>query len=467
MVDAYVDDALGRDDAVGLARRIAAREVGAGELVEAAIARIEKVDGELNAMAVRDYDRARQTHGAPGFFHGVPTLIKDNVDVAGLPTQQGCDAYVGRPAAHDGDIARLIKSMGVVALGKTQLSEFGFSAAADHPRLGPVRSPWDTARYAGASSSGTAALVAAGAVPFAHGNDGGGSIRIPAAVNGLVGLKPSRGRLPLDPMNRQMPLRIVVDGVLTRSVRDTAAFFREAERRHRAPGLTPIGDVTGPSKDRLRIAFFTSAAGHAASPEVDALTRRTAELLESLGHTVEEVEAPVTEAFADDFVLYWGFLALMIVRLGRMTAGPTWDTAKLDNLTRGLAANTARRLHLLPGVVRRLRRSSDVSTEFHATHDVVLTPTLAHETPLVGHLDPTQSFDVIMAKLRDWVAFTPWQNVSGDPAISLPLATTENGLPQGMMLGAGRGREGLLLGLAHELEEAVGLASLGGSSEPA
>jgi amidase len=463
MVDAFTDDALGRDDAVGLARRIAAREVSAAELVEAAIARIERVDGALGAMAVRDYERARRTTGAPGFFHGVPTLIKDNVDVAGLPTQHGCDAYVGRPAEHDGDIARLYKSMGVVALGKTQLSEFGFSAAAEHPRLGPVRNPRDTTRTAGASSSGAAALVAAGAVPIAHGNDGGGSIRIPAAVNGLVGLKPSRARLPLDPMNRQMPLRIVVDGVLTRTVRDTAAFFREAERRHRAPGLTPVGDVTGPSPDRLRIAFFTEAAGRSASPEVEALTRRTAALLDSLGHTVEEVEAPVTPAFADDFVLYWGFLALMIMRTGRFAAGPTWDGSKLDNLTRGLTQHAGRRLHRVPGALRRLRRARSLSTEFHATYDVVLTPTLAHETPPIGHLDPTQEYDTIMTRLRDWVAFTPWQNVSGDPAISLPLATTDSGLPQGMMLGAGLGREALLLGLAYELEETVGFASLGSS----
>jgi amidase len=466
MVDAFTDDALGHDDAVELARRIAAREVSAGELVEAAIGRIEKVDGELGAVAVRDYERARRTTGAPGFLHGIPTLIKDNVDVAGLPTQQGCDAYVGRPAPQDGDIARLYKSMGVIALGKTRLSEFGFSAAAEHPRLGPVRSPWDPSRTAGASSSGTAALVAAGAVPLAHGNDGGGSIRIPAAVNGLVGLKPSRGRLPLDPMNRQMPLRIVVDGVLTRSVRDTAAFFREAERRHHAPGLMPIGDVTGPSSDRLRVAFFTSAAGRGASAEVDALTRRTAELLESLGHAVEEVEAPVTPAFAEDFVLYWGFLALMIVRTGRLVAGRSWDASRLDNLTRGLAANTTRGLHRLPGAMRRLRRARSLSTDFHATYDVILTPTLAHQTPLIGHLDPTQDFATIMTRLRDWVAFTPWQNVSGDPAISLPLATTADGLPQGMMLGAGLGREGLLLGLAYELEEAVGFASLGASARP-
>jgi amidase len=168
----------------------------------------------------------------------------------------------------------------------------------------------------------------------------------------------------------------------------------------------------------------------------------------------------VTPGFADDFVLYWGFLALMIVRTGRFVAGRSWDTSKLDNLTRGLARQSGRGLHRLPAALRRLRRSVATSAQFHATYDVVLTPTLAHETPLVGHLDPTQDFETIMDRLRDWVVFTPWQNVSGDPAVSLPLATTAAGLPQGMMLGAGLGREALLLSLAYELEEALGFASL-------
>ena len=129
-------------------------------------------------------------------------------------------------------------------LGKTQMSEYGFSASAEHPRLGPVRNPWNTDHTAGASSSGSGAFVAAGAVPIAHANDGGGSIRIPASCNGLVGLKPSRGRLPLDKEVSRMPIRLVANGVVTRSVRDTAAFYREAERIWRAPKLPPIGDVT-------------------------------------------------------------------------------------------------------------------------------------------------------------------------------------------------------------------------------
>ena len=145
--------------------------------------------------------------------------------------------------------------------GKTQLSEFGFNASAEHPRLGPVRCPWDLERTAGASSAGSAAMVAAGAVPLAHANDGGGSIRIPAAVNGLVGLKPTRDRLAQDKMMREMPVRIVADGVVTRSVRDTAAFFREAEKVYRNLELPPVGDITRPGKARLDIAVVTEGIG--------------------------------------------------------------------------------------------------------------------------------------------------------------------------------------------------------------
>ena len=150
----------------------------------------------------------------------------------------GTDAWDPRPAAViDGDFARAYLATGLVPLGKTQMSEFGFSASAEHPRLGQVRNPWNPDHTAGASSAGSAAFVAAGVVPIAHANDGGGSIRIPASCNGLVGLKPSRGRLPLDKDMRQMPLRIVANGVVTRSVRDTAAFYREMERVSRNPKL--------------------------------------------------------------------------------------------------------------------------------------------------------------------------------------------------------------------------------------
>ena len=247
-VHAFGDDALGDLDAVGLVAAIQEGEVSIPEVVEAAISRTERLQPELNAVAYVAFDRARAEARDPrgGFFAGVPTFVKDNVDVASMPTQQGCDAFRGRPLAADGDFARMYLATGLVPLGKTQLSEFGFSPSPSTRGSARCGRPWDTTRTAGASSAGSAALVAAGAVPIAHANDGGGSIRIPAAVNGLVGLKPTRDRLAQDKLSRQMPVRIIADGVVTRSVRDTAAFLREAESVYRELRLPPIGDVTRP-----------------------------------------------------------------------------------------------------------------------------------------------------------------------------------------------------------------------------
>ena len=305
-------------------------------------------------------------------------------------------------------------------------------------------------------------MVAAGVVPLAHANDGGGSIRIPASVNGLVGLKPTRGRLAQDALMRQMPVRIVSDGVVTRSVRDTAAFFRESEKVYRALHLPPVGDLTRPGRRRLRIGVVTEGVGRSASPEVTELTLKVAAELEELGHRVEQVDAPVEASFPHDFLLYWSSLAYFLVRGGRRTHGVSWNPDNLDHVTHGLAAHARRHLHRMPGAIRRLRRSSRASAEFFTSHDVVLTPTLATETPRVGWLDPTQHYEQVMDRVLDWVAFTPLQNATGDPAISLPLATTASGLPQGMMLGAGAGHEATLIELAYELEEAIPFARIQG-----
>ena len=207
-------------------------------------------------------------------------------------------------------------------------------------------------------------MVASGVVPIAHANDGGGSIRIPAAVNGLVGLKPTRDRLAQDKMMREMPVRIVSDGVLTRSVRDTAAFYREAEKVYRNLALPPIGDITRPGKARLDIAMVTEGIGRRASPEVHDLTLKTAARLEELGHRVHQIEQPLPDSLADDFLLYWSLLALFMVRTGRRTFGRSWDPGQLDNLTLGLAQHSARRLHRLPLAIARLRRSSRWSRAF-------------------------------------------------------------------------------------------------------
>ncbi|MET1058703.1 MAG: amidase [Nocardioides sp.] len=460
----FRDDALGDLDAVGLVEALHAGRVSVPEVVDAAIARVGAVDPEVNAVAFRAFDRARLEAREPrdGFFAGVPTFVKDNVDVAGMPTQQGSDAFVAAPAKADGDFARMYLATGLVPLGKSQLSEFGFSAAAEHARLGPVRSPWHRDHSAGASSAGSSALVAAGAVPIAHANDGGGSIRIPASVNGLVGLKPTRDRLAQDKSMREMPVRIVSDGVVTRSVRDTAAFLREAEKVFRNLELAPIGDITRPGRRRLRVAVVTGALGLEATAEVRESTLKTAAVLEGLGHRVEETAAPVPESFRDDFLLYWSMLAMAIVRSGRLGFGRTWDPAQLDDLTRGLERHCRRNLHRLPFATRRIARSHRWSAEFHRTYDVVLSPTLAAPTPLVGHLDPNGGYEQIIERLVEWVAFTPMANATGDPSISLPLATTDSGLPQGMMFGAGAGREATLLELAYELEAAIPFARIQG-----
>lgn len=465
-IHAFRDDALADHDAVGLVEALHRGVVSAREVVDAAIARVEAVDPALGAVAHRAHDRARAEARNPrgGYFAGVPTFLKDNVDVARMPTQHGSDAFVARPPRRDGDLARMYLATGLLPLGKTRLSEFGFSPAAEHARLGPVRNPWSTDHTAGASSAGSPALVAAGAVPIAHANDGGGSIRIPAAACGLVGLKPTRGRLAQDAMHRTMPVRIVADGAVTRSVRDTAAFLREAERVYRALHLPPIGDVTRPGRRRLRVGVVTAAAGRTASPEVAALTRRTADLLAGLGHHVEEAASPAPPTFAEDFLLHWGLLATAIVRTGRATHGRSWDLSRCDPLTRGLDRLATRNLHRLPAAVRRLRRAPALGAAFHERYDVVLSPTLATTTPLVGHLDASVGYEEVMERVLQWVAFTPWQNVTGEPAVSLPLATTAEGLPQGMMLGAGAGREQLLLELALELEEASPPARITGSA---
>jgi amidase len=457
-IHAFGDDALGDLDAVGLVERLRAGDVSPAELVEAAIARLEVVNPTLNGLAFEAFDRARARASAGrrygGFFDGVPSFIKDNVAVEGMPTMQGTDAWDPHPMPADGAWARAFLSTGLIPLGKTQMSEFGFSGSAEHPRIGAVRNPWNPDHTAGASSSGSGAFVAAGVVPIAHANDGGGSIRIPAACNGLVGLKPSRGRLPLDKETARMPLHLVANGVVSRSVRDTAAFLREAERAYRNPKLPPVGDITGPGSQRLRIAVCTKSILRDASPEMRELTLKSAALLEELGHTITEIDNPVPARFKDDFLTYWSFLAFAVVRGGRRMFGPSFDRSRLDNMTLGLERLAARNLHRIPLAIRRLSASRRITQQLSATFDVVLMPTLADVTPRIGHLDPMADYQQVMDRLLDWVLFTPLQNATGDPAISLPLGESASGLPVGMMLSGVVGQEARLLELAYELEEA-------------
>jgi amidase len=197
----------------------------------------------------------------------------------------------------------------------------------------------------------------------------------------------------------------------------------------------------------------TASVGRESSPEVRELTLKIAALLEGLGHQVEEVTPPIPGSFRDDFILYWSMLAMGLVAGGRRTHGSSWDAGRLDHLTLGLARHCRRNLHKLPLATLRLARSKKYTARFFETYDVTLTPTLATETPRVGRLDPGNAFEEVMDRLEEWVAFTPLQNATGDPAISLPLARTAGGLPLGMMFGGPTGGEAGLLALAYELEE--------------
>jgi amidase len=188
---------------------------------------------------------------------------------------------------------------------------------------------------------------------------------------------------------------------------------------------------------------------------------QTAELLDGLGHHVDYLDHnPVPRYFVDDFLLYWGFLAMAIVRSGRRMFGETFDRARLDNLTLGLDRHASRNLHRLPVAITRLSRLRRVTERFYRHYDVLLTPTLAEETPRIGHLDPTADYQQVIDRLAEWVGFTPLQNVTGEPAISLPLAETASGMPVGMMLSAPTGHDRRLLELAYELEAAKPFARI-------
>ncbi len=462
-VHAFGDDALGDHDAVGLAQEIREGRVSRLEAVEAAIARIRALDDDLAGLAAERFGSALAEARTPhdGFFAGQPSFIKDNSDVAGLPTQQGTHAYVAEPAATDGDFARMFGLVGTTTLGKTRLSEYGFSASAEFVQDPPVRNPWHTGHTSGASSAGSAAFVAAGAVTMSHANDGGGSIRIPAACCGLVGLKPTRGRTPSDKGNREMPVKIVHDGVVTRSVRDSAAFLRECEHVYRNLKLPPVGDVTGPGKKRLRVALVTnSIGGRVTDDETTQAVLHTAGLLEELGHTIEAVDAPVPASFEGDFLLYWSSLALGISAGGKRLFNSTYDRNLNDNLTKGLAQHALKNAWRLPLAMARLNGSYRNSRRFFADHDVVLTPTLSLVTPEIGWLNPSQSYETVIGHLLEWVSFTPLQNATGDPAISIPMGMSTKGLPIGVQLAAERGHDRRLLQVAYELEAAQPFARI-------
>jgi amidase len=456
-VSAVRDDALGTSDATDLLVRLARREVSAVELREAALTRAHAVNPALNALTQWIEQPARTEVEVPADapLAGLPSVLKDNEQLAGFPTSSGSAAVPRTPQASCSPFVRHFLGLGLDPIGTTTLPEFGLTASTESTRFGATRNPWDTGRSVGGSSGGSAALVASGVVPIAHSNDGGGSSRIPAAVCGLVGLKPTRGRLPDALGVDLLPVQITAQGVLTRTVRDTALYYAHAERAFPSPSLPPIGHVTRPGTRRLRIGVCRTAAnGLPVSADTVAAVTAAGELCTRLGHAVVEVGPPVGDDFGPDFLTFWSYLAFVLHRGGRLLFGPGYDASRTEPFTRGLSARLVRQADRVPGAMRRLRRLAREHEAAFADYDILLSPVTGHAAPPIGHLGPDVEFRTHLVRLMRFCSMTPVQNVSGSPAMSLPLGRTASGLPIGVHVAAPFGHERRLLELALELEQA-------------
>lgn len=464
-VHAFGDDCLGELDGVGVAQAIAAGQFSASDAVEAALERIDAVNPTLGAVAHDDRERARKravdNDFPSGSFVGVPSIIKNNTAFAGLPTQHGSAAVPATPAAANEAFTDQLLATGINIVGASTLPAFGLTATTEFVDRDPTRNPWDTDYSCGASSGGSAALVAAGALPIAHANDGGGSIRIPAAACGLVGLKPSRDRVAPSKEGEAAPIDIISNGIVSRTVRDTAHFIADAERFRAAPGMPAVGLVEGPGQRRLRIALVTEPlTGQLLDPDTQRAVTAIADLLENLGHRTEMVPLPVDRSYATQFTDYWALMAYSLDHFGKRIIDKGFDRSQLDPFTRGLSRMALRRFWRIPGAIRGLKRSTAAFRGMFDRFDLVLSPTLAHITPEIGYLDPAGDFDEIFERLTRYVAFTPANNTAGMPGISLPLAQDNRGLPIGIHFSADVGQERTLLEIGFELEAAQPFARI-------
>lgn len=457
-ISTFRDDALGDMDVVALREALTGGQVGAHEVHAAARARAQEASA-LNAVVTAVENPA----GGVGEFAGVPSVVKDNEDLAGYPTSYGSRAVPRQPARDSSRFVSQWQRLGFETLGKTALPEFGLTATTEPLAHGATRNPWDTGHSTGGSSGGSAALVAAGVVPIAHANDGGGSIRIPAACCGLVGLKPSRGRLVGPEAMDPLPVKIVTQGVLTRSVRDTVAFYQAMGRIRPVRELPPIG----PSRDpgRLRIALMTEGVGGLrVDPEVTRAVEGAAALCEELGHVVEPIDNPFGEGIARDFLRYWAMLAFSLRRLGRSVFGDAYDPGRLEPFSIHLADFFMGVSARVPGSLYRMRRFPHVYDLALGNHDVVLSPVLGSPPPALGVLGPQVAPQDHLVRLLRYASFTALQNISGAPGISLPLGMSARGLPIGVHFAARIGQEQMLLDLAAALETARPWPRIGAGS---
>jgi amidase len=469
-----MSDELASLDATAHAELIRAGTLSPREAVDAAIARIERLNPELNAVIFPLFDKARARAASPELrdapFRGVPILLKDLLCyTAGDPHHMGARPLrdAGFVAPHDAYLAERFSAAGFIPVGRTNVPELGTLPTTEPDAYGPSRNPWDTARSTGGSSGGSAAAVAAGLAPVAHANDGGGSIRIPASECGLVGLKPSRGRTSLGPDMGELIGGLVCEGVVTRSVRDTAAILDVISGPmpgdpYTAPAPSrPYRNEVGAPPGRLRIGILTRPPGElfATHRECIGAAESTGRLLESLGHGVEPShpgamdEAEVGQHFSLMYATGTAHLLDMISMLTGRQVGPedvdplNWALAEMGRVCS--AAQYLATLGWLHGYTRRM------AAWWASGFDLLLTPTLPEPPPPLGTFKPAAN-DPVSAGMRasQFAAFTSPFNMTGQPAISLPLHTSAEGLPVGVQLVAAYGREDVLLRVAAQLEAA-------------
>ena len=474
-------------DGLGLAAAVAAGDVTAGELLALARARADRLNPRINALCHRTDAHADARAGGPltGPFAGVPFLLKDlHQDLAGEPTTGGCRALAGRPASQTSTVVQRWLDAGLVVLGKTTTPEFGSKGITEAALFGPTRNPWDLSRTPGGSSGGSAAAVAGGIVPVAAASDGGGSIRIPAACTGLVGLKPGRGLVPHGPVDSEPLNGLATNGVVSRTVRDTAAMLDVLAGPDQvspfAPALPdgPLLEELEREPGRLRIGYTTaSAIRPRPHPEAVRAVERAAQLLTELGHEVEEVPAPHDdEQLARDFLTTWFVHQAVEVARVKEETGVGDDGFEQDTRAMAALGRAVRGVELEAASERRREHIAGLA-RLHATHDLLMTPTLGEPPIRVGSLtlpaplrvategilrsrttrvlQLTGVVDQIVQRNLAWVPYTQLANVTGRPAISLPLHQTAEGLPMGVQLCGPLRSEALLLRLARQLEQAA------------
>jgi len=460
-----------RRDGLAQAAAVAAAEVTASELVEAAITRIDELDPHLGVLVSERFDRARAEAAGPlpdGPFRGVPFLLKDAVQHSeGDRYQHGTAFLRDHPLVSPADsgLTRRYRLAGFVQLGRTKVPELTMSSTTEPLAFGPTRNPWALSHSSGGSSGGSAAAVAAGLVPVAHGNDMGGSIRIPASCCGLVGLKPSRGRTTLAPDWGLYWGPLTHEHVLTRTVRDSAAVLDATA------GPTPgdlfeaplpsrpwLDEVAEQEVPRLRVGLMLEPPnGVPVDPQCSAAAQSTARLLEELGHSVEPF-APASLHDGAGSASMGAVIAASVARdIGQWESlvGATLEDGDLEPMTAaslaaGRAMGAAAYVEHLDVLARWSRRIAQATGPF----DVIVSPTMAMLPPPLGTISADRPLESAIPVFAAMTGFALPFDISGQPAVSLPLHWSNEGMPVGVQLVAAYGREDLVLRLAGQLERA-------------